>query len=191
MSSLAETRQRRNRIHPQMFGLWVAFASIAMMFGSLTSAYIVRRGAGNWLEFVLPIEFLISTAVIILSSICLHISYLSFKKGNEKNYKLYLIFSFLLGIAFVFTQYLGWTSMYQMGIYLTGNPSGSFIYVISALHALHILGGMAALVMAMVYAFKLPYYYSETRLLRFQMVNQYWHFMGAVWIYLFLFFNVQ
>ena len=108
MSTLTIKPKKRFRIHPQKFALWSAMASIIMMFAALTSAYIVRKAAGNWLEYALPTIFYYSTLIILLSSITLHGSYLSFKKGNALLYRLGLFVTLLLGVAFVIMQYVGW-----------------------------------------------------------------------------------
>ena len=182
---------RRNKIHPHKFALWVAMASIIMMFAALTSAYLVRQAAGNWLEYRMPGIFYINTAVILLSSITLHGSYLSFKAGKELLYKGLLVISFILGIAFVVMQYYGWMALYDIGIYLTGNPSGAFFYMISGLHAAHVLGGVSALVVALIHAFVLKFKVTRKRKNRFQLVLQYWHFVDILWIYLFVFVLLQ
>ena len=191
MEQVIDRIHRRNNIHPHKFALWVGMASIIMMFAALTSAYIVRQAAGNWLEYRMPGIFYINTIVILLSSFTLHGSYLSYKAGKEFLYKGLLIVSFVLGIAFVVLQYIGWDELYQIGIYLTGNPSGAFFYVITGLHAVHVLGGISALVVAMVHAFALKFKVTNRRKNRFQLVLQYWHFVDLLWIYLFVFVLMQ
>jgi cytochrome c oxidase subunit 3 len=175
------------RIHPQKFALWLAMASITMMFGAFTSAYIVKHAAGNWLDFRLPDIFFISTMVLLISSITLESSYRSFVKGNEKAYKYLLVISGILGIAFVTCQYMGWSELFSIGIDLKGNPSGSFLYLITGVHAAHILGGVAAITVACIHAFSLKYKVTDQRKHRFQLVVQYWHFVDLLWIYLLLF----
>jgi len=177
----------RNRIHPKLFALWISFASIIMMFIALTSAYIVKSAAGSWLEFQLPIQFYISTTIIVISSITLHLSFTSFLKKNEGMYKSMLVISFLLGISFVVIQYYGWQSLFVSGVDLKASISGSFFYLISGLHALHILGGVAAMVVAMIHAFSLDFVVTEKRKLRFKLVCHYWHFVDFLWIFLFTF----
>jgi len=177
----------RNRVHPWMFALWVSFASIIMMFGALTSAYIVKSSAGEWLEFPIPSEFFISTAVLLLSSVTLHIAYHSFKNERELPYKVLLPVSFVLGIVFVTMQFYGWNALFAMGVDLKANVSGSFFYLISGLHAAHILGGVAAITVAIIHAFSLPFIVTEKRKLRFRLVLHYWHFVDILWIYLFAF----
>lgn len=191
MGAVSSPEFSRNKIHPHKFALWVAIGGIIMMFGAFTSAYVVRRSAGNWLEFKLPDIFFLNTVVIVLSSMTLHIAYLSFKKGNEKLYKALLIITFALGFAFVILQYKGWEAMNAIGATFTANPSSSFIYVISGLHAAHVLGGIAALVIALTHAFILPFKPTIRRKQRFELVLHYWHFVGALWVYLIVFFMLQ
>ncbi len=181
----------RNKIHPQKFALWVACASITMMFAAFTSSYLVRRAAGNWLEFPLPSVFYASTVVIVLSSVALHFGYHSFKIGHEKRYKSFLVTAFLLGFVFLALQYQGWLSLQEMGVAINTNPSGSFIYVISGVHAAHILGGVAALSVALLHAFALPFRVTPARKLRFELTLTYWHFVDLLWVYLFVFFLSQ
>ncbi len=179
--------KRMRRIHPQKFALWLAMASIVMMFGAFTSAYIVKHAAGNWLDFRLPDIFFLSTMVLLISSITLESSYRSFVKGNEKAYKLLLIATGILGISFVALQYMGWNELFSIGIDLKGNPSGSFLYLITGVHAAHIIGGVTALTVACIHAFTLKFKVTDQRKHRFQLVVQYWHFVDLLWIYLLLF----
>lgn len=181
----------RNKIHPHKFALWVGIGTIIMMFGAFTSAYIVRRAGGNWYEFKLPDIFFLNTLVIVASSVTLHWSFRSFKSGQENRYKILLFTTFVLGLIFVTLQYQGWKALNAMGATFTVNPSSSFVYVISGLHAAHVLGGVAALVVAMVHAFYLPYKPTPRRQLRFELVAQYWHFVDALWVYLVVFFMIQ
>ena len=176
-----------NRIHPHKFALWISMASILMMFGAFTSAYIVRQASGNWLEFPLPNIFFFSTLVILASSMTLQRAYNGFVNGNENSYKYMLVVTFILGIAFVVLQYMGWQALFSIGIDFNGNPSGSFLYVITGVHAAHVLGGISALTVAMIHAFSLNYVPTYKRKIRFQLVVHYWHFLDFLWIYLLLF----
>lgn len=182
---------RRSKIHPKKFALLVACASMLMLFAAWTSAYVVRQASGNWLEFRLPDIFLFNTLVILASSISLHASYTAFKKGKEGLYKGLLVLTTILGLTFLVLQYQGWLALAAIGIELTTNPSGSFVYVISGAHAAHILGGIAALIIAMIHAFGLPYKVTPARKLRFELTLTYWHFVDFLWVYLLLFFISQ
>ena len=188
---MSTVEYRRNGIHPMKFALWIAIGGMIMMFGAFTSAYIVRRAQGNWLEFKLPDIFLVSTLVMVLSSVTLHFSLRAFKQGREQQYKRLLALTFGLGLAFVVLQYQGWMAMDMIGATFTANPSSSFVYVISGVHAAHVLGGIAALLVALVHAFHLPYRPTARRRLRFELVASYWHFVDVLWVYLMVFFMVQ
>jgi cytochrome c oxidase subunit 3 len=181
----------RNRIHPLKLLLWVGIGSIMMMFAAFTSAYVVRRAAGNWYEFKLPDIFLFNTLVIVASSVALQFAYRAFRNGQEKRFKALLLTTFILGVAFVALQYQGWEAMNAIGATFTVNPSSSFVYVISGVHAAHVLGGIAALLVALVHAYYLPFRPTPRRRLRFELVAHYWHFVDVLWVYLMVFFMIQ
>lgn len=194
MSTINETTVKpylQSKIHPLKFALWVGIGSILMIFASLTSAYVVRQAAGNWIEFRMPGAFYISTALIIGSSILLHLSFLSFKKGKEKPYKYYLLGAGLLGVAFLIFQYQGWLVMMEYGLPLRTNASGDFTYILSWLHAGHVLGGLLAMAISILVAFSAPFMVTANRKLRLELVVTYWHFVDILWIYLLLFFILQ
>lgn len=157
-----------------------------MMFASLTSAYLVRRAGGNWLEFSIPTVFYYSTLVLLVSSLCLHVGYSSYKKRNIPLYQGGLIAAFVLGCVFLVLQYQGWNELFSIGVDLKGNPSGSFLYVITGIHGLHILGGLAALVVSIINAFTLKKF-TEKRKTNFELTLQYWHFVDILWVYLLVF----
>jgi cytochrome c oxidase subunit 3 len=180
----------RKGIHPHKFALWAACASILMMFAALTSAYIVRQAAGNWLEFRLPGVFTLSTIVIVLSSLTLHGAYIAFKKEKEAIYKVLLFVSFLLGLLFFVFQFRGWQALHDGGVPFTLNPSGDFVYAISWFHAAHVIGGLAALAVALIHAFGLQFRKTAKRMVRFELTLTYWHFVDVLWVYLFLFLTL-
>jgi len=190
MDLTLEQNTGRNKIHPYKFAMWVGCASLLMMFASLSSAYIVRQAGGNWLEFTLPGEFTFSTLVMVLSSVTLHLSYLGYKKGNEQVYKGLMVATFLLGILFLVLQFEGWQALKENGVPFTLNPSGDFVYVISWVHAAHLLGGLTVLAVALIHAFGLPFKINYKRKIRFELTLTYWHFVDLLWVYLFLFLTL-
>jgi len=182
----------RNKIHPKKFALLAACASITMMFGAFTSAFLVRQAAGNWLEFALPGIFTLSTVLIVASSVTLHGAFIAFKKGAAPLYKGLLIATFALGLAFVVVQYEGWQAMKDLlGLPLGTNPSSDFVYLISMIHAAHVIGGVAALLVALIHAFTLTSGPTPTRKLRLELTLIYWHFVDILWVYLFVFMTLQ
>lgn len=183
--------EHRLGIHPLKFALYLGIVSIIMAFAAFSSAYIVRQAAGNWLEFRLPDMFYVSTAVILLSSVCLRLTSRAFDRENAGSYRTFMVVTFFLGITFLITQYLGWMEMYHSGIDLKGNPSGSFVYIMSIVHAFHVLGGIVVLGIALYHAFNLPFERTSERRLRLDLTGIYWHFVDILWVYLLLFFILQ
>ena len=177
----------RNRIHPHVFALYASMASILMMFAAFTSAYVVRQAVGNWQEYSVPDIFYFSTAILLTSSVTLHLAYRGYKNSQRLRYQGLLVVTLLLGCVFIVLQYFGWQDLYQIGVPLDGNPSGSFFYVISGVHAAHVLGGLAAIVVALYHALSLPFQVTDKRRNRFVLVVRYWHFVDILWLYLFVF----
>lgn len=176
-------------VHPKKFAMWVACGSIVMLFVSLTSAYLVRKAAGNWTNFQFPNFFYFNIAVVLLSSVSLFLGAKSFKEGNNKLGQVYVTVSALLGILFLYWQYCGWQYLKSIGVYMNGNPSGSFMFAITGMHAFHLLGGLVALLVLVMYSFSMKQKISEKQLLNMELMSIYWHFVGALWIYLVIFFN--
>lgn len=186
-----EAITRRNKIHPLKMVLYVGIVGLVMMFTALTSAYIVRRAAGNWLEFSIPTIFYWNTLVILGSSLTLHAAYRAFKREAEGAFKILLSVSFVLGLVFLVMQYFGWLQLAAEGVPLTINPAGDFVYAISWLHALHVVGGVAALTVALVIAYAKRLRRTPARQLRLELTLTYWHFVDALWIYLIVFMSLQ
>jgi len=177
--------EQRKKIHPHKFTLWIAIGSIVMMFAGLTSAYIIKRNQPNWLEFNLPVTFWYSTAAILASSITIWLAVRAFRNGEMSKYRKMLIGTLVLGIVFVSLQVLGFIQLWNQGITLTKNVSISFLYPIVGLHALHVIGGIVALLIMFLKAFsRRQKTYSAVPI---EMMSTYWHFVDLLWIYLLLF----
>ena len=176
---------KSTKIHPHKFTLWVGIGSILMMFAGLTSAYIVKRNQANWQTFDLPTAFLYSTAVIVLSSFTLMLAVSSFKNRMMSRYRLLMGVTLLLGSVFIVLQIIGFQQLWALGITLQGNVSYSFLYVIVGLHAVHVIGGVVALIVMCLQAFR-----SSIRnysIIPVELMNTYWHFVDILWIYLLVF----
>lgn len=184
---LAVMNAEKNKIHPLKFVMWAGCASIVMMFAGLSSAYIVKRNQANWLTYDIPFIFWYSTAVIIFSSIAIILSRKAFINRKMRQYRAWLGLTTLLGITFVILQYVGFNQLWDSGITLTRNVSFSFLYIIVGLHALHVMGGVVALVVMYLKSFSSKKKnYSPISI---ELMNIYWHFVDLLWIYL-LFFLV-
>lgn len=170
---------------PKKFILWLFLVTIIMLFASQSSAYLVRRAEGNWLEFEMPRIFWFSSVVLLLSSGAMQWAYFAAKKDQFKQLKIAISITFVLGLAFLWMQFEGWGELVAMNVYFVGNPSGSFFYVFTGLHGFHIITGLIVLLFALVAAFKLNVHAKNLR--RIQICATYWHFLDILWLYLFVF----
>ena len=180
--------QQRKKIHPHKFTMWVAIASILMMFAGLTSAFIVKSNQSGWRAVSLPKVFWISTATILFSSLILQMALRSFKNREMNQYRLLLGLTVVLGIVFLLLQWSGFQQLWQQKITFKGSGAGQFLYVIFGLHALHVIGGVMALGVMFIKAFagKIKLYSSVP----VEVMATYWHFVDLLWIYLLVFFII-
>jgi len=182
-------QKRKEKSYKTM--LFLAMASIVMIFAGLTSAYVVSKSRPDWLtDFDLPQSFLWSTIVILISSATFHLAVSAIKKGNRSNTTLFLLLTLLLGVTFVILQFIGFGQIVEQGYYFTGSESTittSFLYVIVIVHLAHLFGGMISLLVIIYNHFKQKYTSSQT--LGIELGAIYWHFMDFLWLYLFLFFT--
>ncbi|CAM1343067.1 cytochrome c oxidase subunit 3 [Tenacibaculum amylolyticum] len=183
-----ELRQAKRKSAKPM--LWVALISMVMFFAGLTSAYIVSAKREDWVAFDLPQAFYISTFLIVASSIALFVSQRFLKKDNLKLSFIFLLLTLILGIAFVWYQYVGFKELESLGLYFTGpesTVSSSFIIGITFMHVLHLLAGIIVLFVVIYNHYKKKY--SSADMLGFELGAIFWHFVDLLWILLFLFFK--
>lgn len=187
-SPLGDRGNGGKKVHPVKFTMWVAIGSMIMMFAGLTSAFIVKSNQVGWQTITIPKVFWISTAVILASSITLHIALRSFKKREMGQYRLMIGMTLLLGVAFLFLQWSGFQQLWEQQITFKGSGAGQFLYVIFGLHALHIIGGLVALIIIFIKAFvgKIKLFSS----MPVEVMSTYWHFVDLLWIYLLVFFLI-
>ncbi len=177
---------QRKKIHPHKFTLWVAIGSIIMMFAGFTSAYIVKREQPGWVSFTMPVIFWYSTAVILLSSLTIQLSLKSFKEREMGKYRSMMGLSTLLGVLFIVLQVIGYYQLNHTGIRIEGSGAGVFFIIIFGLHALHVLGGIIALLVLFIKGFSgVTRNYNAVPV---EVAATYWHFVDLLWIYLFVFF---
>lgn len=169
--------------------LWVSMISMVMFFAGLTSAYVISMKREDWVTFDLPQSFYISTFLIVASSITLLFAQ-KFLKEDKRQLSLVLtVVTFILGVGFIWQQYVGFNDLKNAGLYFTGptsTVSTSFIIGITLMHVLHLIAGVIVLLVVIYNHFK--YKYKPTDLLGFELGAIFWHFVDVLWIYLFLFF---
>lgn len=197
------------RLRRARLGVICAIATVCMVFISLTSAYIVRQGlptfegssntyVRDWGSVELPwILMLINTAVLLISSLTMELarraaarqaalapvrSIPGISLGDEKNYP-WLGITVILGFAFLVGQWLAWGELHHRGFYVNTNPSSSFTFLLTVAHAIHLAGGMLALLWAA--SASLLHKSVESRRIAVDITAWYWHFMAVLWIYVF------
>jgi cytochrome c oxidase subunit 3 len=186
METVAKTSPRS--LNPKKFALWIGIVSMSMSFAALTSAYIVKQGEGNWLIFDLPSVFFVSTAIILLSSATMHWAVISAKNDNLPQLKAAIVLTALLGLSFAASQFNGWNALYENQIFFAGsksNPAGSFVYVLTFLHIVHLAGGIVVLLIALWRSFTFKIHSKNMNAI--QLTATYWHFVDVLWVYLFFF----
>jgi len=173
---------------PSSTAIWVVLFSITMTFAAFTSALIVRKGSSlDWRPFTLPPILYFNTVLLLASSVTLEVSrrriaaFMGAAKSQTENPGRWLYITLTLGLLFVAGQYVAWLQLSAQGVFLATNPSSSFFYVLTAAHALHVLGGLSG----MVYVIR-RLHRSVLRRSSLDAVSRYWHFMGGLWLYLLL-----
>ncbi len=188
MVGAIQQKSTSSGVHPLKFTLWLMVISIIMMFAAFTSAYIVRKEEGNWLEFDLPDNLVLNTGLLLLSSVFMQLAYNAASKDNLQRLKLYLAATAGLGIAFLVGQLQAWGDLVDRKIFFGGidaNPSGSFMYVLTGVHGFHLITGLIFILIVLISS--IQYKVHSRNLLRINLCTVYWHFLGGLWVYLYLF----
>ena len=180
--------QQKNKRAKKMM-LWFGIVSLIMSFGGLTSAFIVSSSREDWLnDFELPNSFFISTIIITFSSLV----FIAAKKALLKEKYLLsqslVLGVFVLGLAFIYNQFLGFNELIISGYNFTGPTSNitmSYIYIIAVAHILHVIAGLISLAVVIVNHLKKQY--TPASKLGFDIASTFWHFVDLLWVYLFLF----
>ena len=179
--------EQSKNIRAKKMMLWFSMISISMTFAGLTSAYVVSKSRPDWLDdFNLPMSLYFSTLVIMLSSV-------TFWQANKKlttnprSTASLLWGTLALALAFVFLQFQGFSSLVDMGYYFTGaqsNVTTSFLYVLVLVHLAHLIAGLVVLLVVIINHRRGKY---AEKPLGFSLAHTFWHFLGFLWVYLFLF----
>ena len=179
---------RKKHIRAKKMMLLFSMLSIAMTFAGLTSAYIVSKSRPDWIiDFQLPSAFMLSTVFIVLSSLSISMAKKNVNKNNITETSFWLGITFLLSIFFVVSQFSGFDQLISKGYFFTGPESTvttSFLYVLAVLHLVHLFAGMIVLVVVIDNNQKNKYNINK---LGFELAVTFWHFLGFLWLYLFVF----
>ena len=182
-----EHQARSNRSYKLL--LLVSMVSMIMIFAGLTSAFVVSKSRGDWMkDFHLPSAFWYSTAVIIISSLTFHMSKVAIRKDDRKATTIWLFVTLALGFLFVYLQFKGFGQIIADGHYFTGaqsNVTTTFLFVLAIVHLFHLFAGLISLIIIIFKHFKLQY--NSSQYIGIELGVIFWHFLDALWLYLFLF----
>jgi len=187
MMTTEEHKERTARSYKLL--LIFAMISMVMMFAGLTSAMVVSKSRPDWLkDFQMPTAFFISTAIILLCSVTIHLAKISIKKDDRNTTTLFLLATLALGLGFIYFQFEGFAQLFQNHLYPVGGSGSitiSFLYVLVYVHMAHLAGGIISLLIIIYNHFKQKY--NSSQFLDIELGAMYWHFLDFLWIYLFLF----
>jgi cytochrome c oxidase subunit 3 len=192
-SKVNRIKDQQPAVPPARLNLWLFMLASSMLFAAVVSAFIVHRpdaeGRGAWTAFDLPVFFLYSTIIVIASSVTAYLAQKNAKNDELAANRSFLLITTVLGILFCISQYLGWQQMIRLDLtFVNARPediSASYVWVITALHFVHILGGIALLIATWISAVRLNVHKKSMGLMT--ITHTYWHFVGVLWIFLYLF----
>jgi len=188
--------QRIEKMHPYKMLLLLGILGVGMIFLFLVIAYGVSIENQTVLDIRLPKIITLGTLVLLGSSLALNQAVKAFHEDNMRQLNFMISLVLLMGAIFCGCQFLGWLDLKESGVFFTGRSSGTFLYVISGLHLLHLGGGMLLLIFAMIKSYQvrrdpikaLIMVTNPFDRLRLELLTSYWHFLTGLWVLLFFFF---
>lgn len=162
-------------------GMALGIVSILMFFMALASVFLVRRGNGDWVSVRIPVLMWCNTGVLLASSVTLESARRRLSQGRVAAYRNLWLVTTGLGVMFLIGQVTAWRQLTAQGIYLASNPASSFFYIFTGAHALHLLGGVVALVWVAKRNFDQA---QVSRTVAAEVTSHYWHFLDALWLFL-------
>ena len=182
------TAQEKNSRAKKMM-LWFGLVSLIMGFAGWTSAYIVSSKRADWIsDLQLPQAFVWSTVTIVLSSLTYILAKRAVKQNNQGQGRLMLGITLALGLFFIVLQFIGFSQMLENGYYFTGPTSNikmSYVFLIAAVHIVHVVAGLISLLVVMFQQFRGKY--TSENMLGLELGATFWHFLDLLWVYLILF----
>jgi cytochrome c oxidase subunit 3 len=182
-----DSGSRRWRVPNRTYqtGTWLFIAAITMMFAGLTSTIVVRQSAAtDWGHVSVPSILYLNTLVLLLSSATFEFARRSANRAEANQSSSLILYGTLaLGLLFVGGQLIAWRTLVERGVYLASNPSSSTFYLLTAIHALHLIGGVLVLayLVSRMDAMKRAKFRACLGA-----ASLYWHFMSALWLYILL-----
>lgn len=189
--------QQIEKMHPYKMLLYLGIIGISMIFLFLMIAYSLSTASSALIpNLSLPKMFTLGTFLLMASSFSMSAALKAFGEDNMRRLTFMLFVTLMIGVVFTGCQMLGWLELQSMGVFLEGESSRSFLYLISALHLLHLFGGLLFLGVSLLFAFRakrdpiraLVMVTNPFEKLKLELVATYWHFLGGLWVTMFFFF---
>lgn len=188
MTTLRAARTWDDPGHPDreqlvQLGVWMFLATVVMLFAAFTSAYIVRRAGTDWRSIEMPSVLWLNTIVLAASSVAAELGRRAADRSRWGAARAGFIGAVLLGVGFLGGQLVGWQTLANLGVFVPTSPQASFFYMLTAVHAVHLVAGLVVLLLT------LPALHSEddgsvSPTVRARVAATFWHFFGALWLYL-------
>lgn len=190
-SSSLSMAKRSYIVHPHKFNLWLFILSLIMVFGGLTSAYVVARSMVKQPEFFeLPGILWTNTIVILLSSLSVQFAVWRARQNDNRQAIIGLLLTFVMGLVFLFGQWEAYSEMVLSGNHMVdptrADDSVSYFYIFTGLHGAHIVAGLIVLLFALVKTL-FNSYAPGKKVLSYEITATFWHFLDLLWVYLFIF----
>ena len=173
-------------LRPSKVALGVFLAVVTSIFALFISAYSIRMEVGDWRPLPEPALLWANTGILVLCSVFLQGAWVAVKRNNVQGVKLGMTLGFLMTVAFMVGQLMAWNQLIDSGYVISGNPANAFFYTLTALHALHLIGGLVVLMIAIVRVWSAEEIVAKVAS-PVELCGVYWHFLLAVWIILFSF----
>ncbi len=192
--------QKIEKLHPYETLLYLGMLGSGIIFLFLALAFLSSgRESLRGLNEQMPLAFLVSTFLLVLSGYTAVKMRIHYQEENSAKLHSSLKATFVLGLLFTVFQVLGWMELADKGINFSGVPSGSFLYVLSGIHVVHLIGAMSFAVILLLQlrkieqdmVRKLVWMTNPYEKLRIRLFTVYWQFMDAVWLILFLLFVIS
>ncbi len=185
--------------HPYNVLLVLVIFSLSMLFLSMSAAFVYTRVQSALPPIQLPLIFLFNTVVLLGSSYSLLLAKRAYTDDDTDGYKRTLGITLALSVLFLLLQMVAWWNLFQQEIFINSDTSAGYLYVISGLHFVHVIGGIPFLVYFMLEAKRkmqepvsvLVYFSDPHKRLQLRLISIYWHFLDALWVYLVLFFFIN
>ncbi len=203
MNSKSEQNYRSEYVsfmfHPYNVLLFLTILSLTVLFISLTAAFMYTRFSSDMPPIKIPNIFVFNTLILVGSSLTLLWAKKAYLNDDTQKYQQALLYTVILSFAFLIAQIIGWQQLFNQSIFINSSNSAGYLYVISALHFAHVIGGLPFLCIFLYTAYKrmkepvsvLVYFSDPEKRLKLRLLTIYWHFLDGLWIYLVLFFWIN